>query len=89
MTKEMGEPMHGKHLVKPSQEGPEVVWRCTICGITEDFENTACISDEKPECRVCSRNLQYHGMGGCLRAWVEGGPNNCEDFNRSKHADEC
>ena len=35
----------------------------------------------KVECRTCIVNCQYHGMFvGCLRAWVEGGPQNCIDF---------
>ncbi len=44
---------------------------------------------DKPECRICHYNLRYHGMIGCLRAYVKGGPKNCIDFGRSKHADEC
>jgi len=41
---------------------------------------------EKPKCSACVRNLAFHGEYGCLRAWVEGGPVNCIDFKRSKHA---
>lgn len=43
---------------------------------------------EKPECRVCACNHQYHGMGGCFRARTKGGPTNCIDFTRSVHADD-
>ena len=43
-------------------------------------------AEKKPECRVCSRNLRRHGEGGCLRAYVKGGPESCSDFERSVYA---
>ena len=43
------------------------------------------IRKEKPECKVCYINKQYHGERGCLRARTEGGPENCISFARSTY----